>query len=434
MRNTPILLISLFVGIGLVALLCFNGCGSSCLIQDEPSIIAYHKAFDKSSPIAKSSDSTDVYIDYSDGMYEAIDGCKDFVKQIINYSDKKESSYYNVGDGVKPMGAGIKIYSPSNPSINPTEPKNFQEHKSDLDLAIDQIVKTQGKEAIFITDFELYKNGPDPNPWATRQFTEWFAAKGTIDVFAKPYTKNGSTRHLYVLLFTPYSVLANDNANNVRTRLQKDGYMSENGKDEVVWFPFGYGRHWVKTDDGKTKLNGLLAPIQAFPDVPNNVWDYYCLNYPQIYEGMTDEYTKPAEKYVLNNIVYNSTGCGFTKPQFDLQVEDITNTFETKKAGTPVPDMFEVKNNDKTGEFQICISPKFIKAHPTLSQNNQLFKIQLRVADAAWEKDEAKQKEVLQWNDGTRQMEALDKSLSTAIESNKFSPVLLYTYYIELSN
>lgn len=428
-----------YIGLAAIAIICTMMLLSSCddtIIPDEKTCDAYHsKTMAKEEKLPTANDSLNVYIDYSDGMPIAIQACGDFVKWVISHSDAPTSKYYKVGKGVEFMGAGIKIYAPNAPQINPTNPENFREHSSDLDEALHQIIANKTQTSLFITDFELYKNGPDGSPWATRDFTEWFNAKGSVDVFAKPFTNaQGETQHLYILIFTPQAVLRNDSLQSIRYHLQKAGYMDESSKDDVVWMNAGWGYNHLTTEDGKDNLNPSFAPLNTF-GIPAHQWSYFNLDYSDVSEVLTDATVPKKQKYLFNNLKFTSEGAAFQNPTFSLRVQDITESFATQKEGDVVTDVFDYQFNEATKEVQITLKDAFLKKQGgALSKNPQAFKVELWLTEVQSPKNYADAEEVLEWtaSNGTK-ITSLHDGLLIPMEA-KFPESCLHTFYIEFKN
>jgi hypothetical protein len=347
-------------------------------------------------------------------MFLPINQCYDLIDEIITITNKKSTVFYNVGLG-EPYKIKGNILKP-NHSKNPRQNSNYTDAESYLDDAIDSITNDYSSQSIFITDFELYKNGRfDSTPWATLYFENWLLEGHEIDVFAKEFTnKNSRPQYLYLILFTPKNYPTDE---AVITRLKAEGYTK---KTDLEWFSFSDNLGEIEQNGS---YNKLIAPNQEFE---SDLFAYY-------------EFDLLGIKPVLNNaplfknISFKNTSQVYKDLRIDYELTDLTDSFAKKGKGENVDkNVFDIgiNNNKEVYEFEVKLSDKL----NGLRNQRELYRIDFYLTDANAGFNEERMDNILQWTDsnGTT-FSSLNKSLQEAVTRVKLEKKLLYTYYVELS-
>jgi hypothetical protein len=399
------------------SILILSSCNDQLPIVTDPKaqITSYHESTLKSeNRNANFNKSINIYIDYSGGMFLPINQCYDLIDEIITITNKKSTVFYNVGLG-EPYKIKGNILKP-NHSKNPRQNSNYTDAESYLDDAIDSITNDYSSQSIFITDFELYKNGRfDPSPWATLYFENWLSKGHEIDVFAKEFTnKNSRPQYLYLILFTPQNYPTDE---AVITRLKAEGYTK---KTDLEWFSFSDNLGEIGQNGS---YNKLIAPNQEFG---SDLFAYY-------------EFDLLGIRPVLNNaplfknISFKNTSQVYKDLKIDYELTDLTDSFSKKGKGENVgKNVFDIgiNNNKEVYEFEVKLSDKL----NGLRNQRELYRIDFYLTDANAGFNEERMDNILQWTDsnGTT-FSSLNKSLQEAVTRVKLEKKLLYTYYIELS-
>jgi hypothetical protein len=379
--------------------------------------------------------STNVYIDFSNGMPPIISSGKIFFDKVLNMTDKNSATYYKVGQGLTPIKGSL--FDTQHPENNPHNPANCTQKISDLDFAVADIIKNNNSESVFITDFELYKDAlPDSTPWAIRPFSNWLSKGNAINVFAKPVVNAGIKQHLYVLVFTPISLLRNESPQLVLNQLKKEGYTEVNAPDGVVWIPFGIGLHTVNKDS-YGKEGGLNKDISAESKELNKFYDYYCLSFDNVNSFLKLPKDESPDKTLLSYLKYSDFASNFQKPQFEINVKNITKCFTQ---GTKVSEAADASNvfilNNSENVLGISMNSDFIKnRNGNLAQPCELYRVEIWLKKTELRLDEATIQRTLTWTNARNvKMRSLGESLVSAMKQIDFKEQLLFTYYIELQN
>jgi hypothetical protein len=400
----------------IIGILTISNCNTEMpiVVNPEKEITTYHKStlttekkntdFDKS---------INVYIDYSGGMFLPINQCYDLIDEVITITNKENTVFYNVGLG-SPYKIKGNVLKPSHPK-NPRQNSNYTDAESYLNDAIDSITTDYNSQSIFITDFELYRDGRfDPSPWATLDFENWLSKGHQIDVFAKEFTNGyNKSQYLYIILFTPKNYPVDESLIN---RLTQDNLA--NGK-ELEWFSFS-------NNLGTIVKNGSAydkKTIYATQEYEEEKFGYYAF-----------DYTVVSSKPLFSSIALKNTSQNYKKIKIDYEVTDISTSFSNKGKGqAPSKEIFDISinNNQEEYTFEVKLSNNL----KGLIKPKELYRIDFFLTNATADFDEERMNNILQWTDEKSGMtfSSLNKSLQEAIKRVKPQKELLYTYYIELS-
>lgn len=412
-HHQVVLLISIFAICTL-----HSSCGPDLpIVVDPPNDIPeYH---DQTTPVDSAKpkqfkESVDLYIDYSAGMYPAIINCYDLIDEIVTILNRNNTVYHSVGNGA-PYKIKGDILDPTHLK-NPRRIENYNDPASYLDIPIDSIIKNKFNQSIYITDFELYKNGRiNPTAWATTKFESWLKDGNQIDVFAKEFINQfNKTQYLYILLFTPNGF---PQESSLRDRFIKDDFAEKNN---LEWFSFSDNIGEVVRAD-KAYDETIIYTEQEYE---SDNFGYYAFNLNTIINNK-----------LFNNISLKNTSQYYKNVSIEPIVTDITEAYKEKKVGRlPSNEMFDISivENDNEYTFNIKLSDK-VKG---LTRQRELYRIDFYTRDADVRFDNARMDSVLQWRGGGTPgilFSSLNKSLQEAVKRTKPEEKLLYTYYIEIS-
>jgi|GEM_PF-1994009 len=432
-------------------LLIGGGCSKSSFIADEESLVAYHEQKTNAKGFSSAKEEMYVYIDYSDGMYTAINKCFDFFETVLTILDRNSSTFFRVGKGDFSKIDG-DIFDVSNP-YNPRKKENFAETHSNLDGAVDEIINHSQTQSIFITDFELVKDnsgklpvGDDDNesaidfsPWAVKPFESWLKEGNSIDVFAKSFDRSTprgvQTQYLYFIIFTPKALLGLNTKQSILTRMEEEGFMNQ-GESNIKWMGFGKGKQELTPAYKEEELEqgGLhidLSPYDYF-DRSEKKYEFYQISMEEVQKVPR---VSDAKANLIGELLFHNTYSNFTDVSLEVKCEDITDEFIAYTEGYEgenaenAPDIFSLhRKDDKVG---LRMNPNFLG----LSRAASLYRVDLYLTDAKLVLDEVMMDSILKWTDDRGfDVSSLKESIREGMKRQEIEEQLLYTYYIELLN
>ncbi len=428
----------------------------------------------KPSHEAKTNDSLDVYIDYSSGMYEAMYGSLNVaINDVLTIAKDEKTKFFRAGAATPYL---IDIEASEN---IPSTTTNYKENRSVLDEPIKKIVRGN-KQGVFITDFEFVPTGqkifeaamPDgkrvktwinPDAWATNLFEEWLKKGNQIDIFAcefrKPSQGAKSQQFLYVLVFTPQTILGKDNSFISRLK-QLDSRLS----DTFYHFNFFNLKNAKATAKGYDPnfggLNENLAALD-FLYKPERNFEYYELPLKDVETYITNE-PSVKDKRILRKIILDGNLQQFENVEIGLKsfrITDVISLYQqnqeqeppvyekdletgdsalvsgqqmvfTYTEGDEVKDIFESVFNKESKEMGVKIKPDFFGT----DNKSEVYRIELVLKNATFKESPEMQK-VLQWTDKqgfivSSLYQSITEAMRRTEKNIKEKP--LYTYYIKL--
>ncbi len=456
----------------LAVTLSFFGCKSSKLDINENTLAEFHlKYISPSEPTEPPSDSLRVFIDYSDGMYEAIRSQMNFMRAVLAIANDPATRYYRVGANESPEPVSI-----TDPRYIPWSLSSYKDIRSVLDSPLDSIVSHPNGTSVYITDFELVKNPTaimdfvqngkvyktqiDISPWATNRFSQWLKAGNSIDVFAGAFTRlnfwthTSQNQHVYVIVFTPRRELNNPNA--IVNRIATDKLV-ENSSGALFHFSFSLVDFRFKQNYPGVDRGGLHDNLNAF-EIYNHAtehFEYYYLNLKEL-DALNGDKTL-TDKRILHNLQFERIPQSFKDLDVGVRVYDITHEFArfldwkasslkprptnpepgqgtpadtvlstyTPQLGPELPEMFEAAFNRSQRELGI-------KLHTNYSSpgKNNFYLVSIVILDPKFSQQE-NSREVLSWTDARGfEVSSLFTSLNEAMERNAPRNSTLYNYYI----
>lgn len=449
-------------------LFCF-ACGSN--YNDPQTLSEFHTKYvwKPNSAQTKASDSLEVYIDYSSGMYEAMyHSLNTVINDVLTIAKDEKTKFFRAG-ATSPYQVDIEASEHI-----PSTTTNYKENRSVLDEPIRRIVKGN-KQGVFITDFEFVPTGqkvfeaamPDgkrvktwinPDAWATNLFEDWLRKGNQIDIFACEFRKSPQ-QFLYVLVFTPQSMLGKDNALITRLK-QLDSRLSDNfyhfnffSLKNTKAITKGYDANFGGLNENLAALDFLYKPERNF--------DYYEVPLKDIETYISNE-ASVKDKRILRKIFLEGDLQQFENVEISLNTHRISDVFGlyqqsqdqappayekdletgdstlvsgqqmvfTYTEGDEVKDIFESVFNKESKEIGIKIKPDFYGT----DNKSELYRIDLLLKNANF-KETPEMKRVLQWTDKQgftvpSLYLSITEAMRRAEKTAKDKP--LYTYYLKL--
>lgn len=168
------------------------------------SVTSYHQQYFPQTTLQKKSDNFSIYIDFSSGMKVAFKDANssDFYQLFINSLKMSKVDFYEVASG------NVQKF----PDFNTAElykhiknTKKYTKINAPLNKALFDIVKN-GKEAVFITDGELWRNEERDDPWAREEFSVWLKKGNKIEFYVTDHTDAGKEKHIFYMFFIPKNI------------------------------------------------------------------------------------------------------------------------------------------------------------------------------------------------------------------------------------
>lgn len=445
------------------------GCGGS---YDDPQTLSeFHTKFVwKPSLESKANDSLDVYIDYSSGMYEAMYGSlQTAVNDILTIAKDEKTKFYRAG-ATLPYPIDIEASEHI-----PTTTTNYKENRSVLDEPIKRIIRGN-KQGVFITDFEFVPTGqkvfeaamPDgsrvktwvnADAWATNLFEEWLKKGNQIDIFACEFRKT-PRQFLYVLVFTPQTMLGKDNTLITRLK-QLDSRLSDTFYHFSFFNPKNTKAITQSYDANFGGLNENLAALD-FLRKQERDFEYYEIPLKDVETYITNE-PSAKDKRILKKVFLSGDLQQFENIEVGLKAHRITDVFglyqqnqdqappvyekdpETGDStlvsgqqmvfsyteGDEVKDVFEAVFNKESKEIGIKIKPDFYGTE----NKSEIYRIELLLKNATF-KETPEMSKVLQWTDkqgfAVRSLyESITEAMRRVEKTAKDKP--LHRYYLKLN-
>lgn len=418
---------------------------------------------------AKMNDSLDVYIDYSSGMYEAMYSSLNVaINDVLTIAKDEKTKFFRAGAATPYL---MDIEASEN---IPSTTTNYKENRSVLDEPIKRIVKGS-KQGVFITDFEFVPTGqkvfeaamPDgkrvktwinPDAWATNLFEEWLKKGDQIDIFACEFRKSPQ-QFLYVLVFTPQTMLGKDNSFITRLK-QLDSRLS----DTFYHFNFFNLKNAKATPKGyDSNFGGLNENLAAldFLYKPERNFEYYELPLKDVETYITNE-PSAKDKRILRKVVLDGNLQQFADVEIGLKtyrITDVASLYQQNQAQEPavyekdpetgdstlvsgqqmvftytegdeVKDVFEAVFNKESKEIGVKVKPDFFGT----DNKSEIYRIELVLKNATF-KEAPEMQKVLQWTDKqgfkiSSLYESITEAMRRTEKNAKEKP--LYTYYIKL--
>lgn len=198
----------------IAALLVFSCSSGNCpedmygYLVDEEVLKEYHAHYFPKAQEQVISDNFAIYLDYSSSMKTAFDDeqTAKFYKQFINALKISKVDFYEVD---KNEVTKIDNLDKSELYQKIKDASKFSGINAPLDKAVSQIVN-DNKEAVLITDGELWDNGERNDPWAREAFETWLSNGNTIDFYVTDHLDKGKQKHVFYMFFIPKSRVADE--------------------------------------------------------------------------------------------------------------------------------------------------------------------------------------------------------------------------------
>jgi hypothetical protein len=429
--------------------------GASNYTVDLQSIEKLHNhALNNNIKTGVNSNTTEVYIDYSDGLHPAIMACNKVFDEVLNLVQNDATRYLVCGrsDSLKPL-----TRAELDNQYNPKDAKSFIEPISILDKPLERIV-AEGNQAIYITDFELtLKETKDVNvaggsvkstinlslDWATKYFDDWLSKGNSIDVFAKPYTqtrkKGVQNQYLYFIIFTPKNLSNNNRLVDGLTKLKST-------ESDLEHLSFSKSRFQLTTQYDKSEQQGLNENLGLRMHYMGNGFEYYQVKFEDFKRLESVE-----NKLILEKLFFNQQLQGFTNLTFKATVEDVTSAYKLMVDSLFCNQAIDMSKLNLTSNlapesFQLETKPSpngniqfGIKKHESFTAldakaESQIFKVSILFDSAVYQPDIAKMEKVLQWKDVNlgQMVPGLYGGLKEAASRINLKDTPLYSYYIEV--
>lgn len=324
----------------------FNGCKSGHCPSDlyyEPNEIIsdYHQLYIKNHADSVKNENFAVYLDYSSGLKVAFADAKtlQFYELFINSLKISTVDFYEVD---KLDVTEIKNLDKTELYKKVKESERFSGINAPLDKAVSQIVEFD-KEAVFITDGELWDNGERDDPWAREQFEQWLVAGNAIDFFVTDHSDAGKTKHLFYMFFIPKSKI--NDKNNISQQFLFYLTNSVEAK-ELVYIQFSFSTNTYKlVQEYATEVSGGINENAAHDETTyinkgqTLGFEYLdiMMKWKDMMEYIQYSYDDMGNQIkggdpVLNKLYIETSGLEFyTIEELGIKVYDIRNDFEKFK-------------------------------------------------------------------------------------------------------
>jgi hypothetical protein len=331
------------ISILLLAVVAMSSCGKDDIVIDE-TLLAKYDSISHPVAVSKPVDSIDCYLDYSYGMQEGMSASLASNFGLSNWLMGKKVNYYKIGASNTPL-----LINLNSPGTEFTDPANFKEAGSKLQVAIDKIVSNKNRVSLFITDFEKVDdvnskhsidNPPEPHPidpkaWAQVSFREWLNAGNQIDIFAKKFSKsdfwfernskNLYPNWIYTLVFTPASIIGDENLYkiSVLNSLSKE-YLNDNDSKHFTYTTNNFKIAQEKQNDAIGNANDNLVVQENITNTQDKGFEYYYFKSSDLLNFNTDESQK--DKRIINKVTVTSLAPCFSDIKYGINVYDITKS------------------------------------------------------------------------------------------------------------
>ena len=319
------------------------------LIQD------FHLTYNDSPATEKDvSEDFDIYLDFSVGMKVAF---KDnfsysFYELFVNSLKLSAVNFYEVNNSeIKKIESAQKndLYKIVK------EAKRYTGKNAPLDEAVNQIVENN-KEAIFITDGELWNDGERDDPWAREAFAEWLKAGNTLDFYITDHSDAGNEKHLFYILFIPKSKIKSKSGVYSDFRF----YLENSAKAKTMSYThlsfsnsnFGLTPEYESETSGGVNEFAELDPEKYINNKAGNFeYHEYYLTWKGIVEYIANAYDDNGKKLsggdpLISKLFLSASISDFYKiEELDLKVYDIKKEFDKFRQ------IKEAKSNPPTFEL-----------------------------------------------------------------------------------
>lgn len=345
-----------FLGVGVLALLVgltaslMSGCdggskGYDAYSQDVviDNVLSYHSSVDQGKANPVSDGPGVVYIDFSDGLVNAFKGNQNNISMIQAITKK----LVNEGMEWKQLVGGKMMPMPSTSAElrqlfgKVVDPKSYAGWYAPIDLALEEI-STGEKEALLITDFELYKQDGNEalnDPYAEEAFRKWLRKGNMVTFYHSSFEEKGEQKRLFYAVFSVGAPDQNSLLTKVSETLEGSGLVFESYT--LTANPFSATADY----GGVTKcgLNPILLQ-NAVKDASGNLLlqnatttggnvDVVCLEYNStLWNGAVPDFVEVGEfskeKPFLDQLVLNAAqGRGLTVSEVGVDVRDVSADF-----------------------------------------------------------------------------------------------------------
>lgn len=428
-----------------LVILTLVSCSSGPTVFEETPLLNFHKKYEQTNkPELKDVDnSLNVFIDYSNGMYDPIQQMDDFYSFIFTIIQDDKADFYKVGeDSLLQIEKADVIENAMSPYYY-KDIKNFDEKESRLRDAVQTIVKNNNQQSLFITDFEMYegvrtlkptncgesiKTGINNTPWAKEEFSSWLNEGNIIDVYAHPFMKEDSARFMYFILFSPGEVAKSDDLSFIRNRMEKEGYHKTNDK-MVEWFSFSKKDFGLQSPQKLEPIIALGTSNQFSKE--NIIYTWYDFNVLQHLKK-----TKPEP--IIRGVKFEDFSAIYDDFDFKIKVFDVNQSFEAFKLNdekarvlmqeSPFTLVVEREGKDLY-DLGIDIDPMNVKNANSVN----LYQVEYWVKNAKKKLPEEHMKRILGWVDPRcLPVYSLENSLNEAASRLLFEEEYLFSIFFEL--
>jgi len=387
-----------------------------------------------------------VYIDYSDGMFPALNEASKFFYSVLDIVNEPDTRYYRVGSTSYPQAV---TKSQLEQQFDPRKDASFSDTRSELDVALANIVKTNAL-SLFISDFELVKTGSSSlqrtddgvlvntyitlDSWALKDLDTWLSNNGSLEIFASPYVKNDTltneiqSQYLYFMLFVPDNNLYCEKTTTLINRIKSSSTSIQH---------LNYSQNAFRIiNNVENSTHEILSP-NCYYNKEKQLYEYHQLIHDDLLNYIMLNDTEE-DKRILKGVQF-SNQTSLSAPNFRIETFDITDIHETYFSEgilnthikpTPTPNKFKLVYKD--GRLGLKLDKTFTR----LSKDRELYQVNVYLKGGKTSLLET-DLQLLEWYDinGQFNVSALKNSVKEAVQRMKLPEnKLLYTYYIDLIN
>jgi len=185
-----------------LTMLLISSCSSKNenLVTENEVIAQYHQTYFNHAPRPAANDVA-IYIDFSTGMKTAFSNKAnaEFYDLFINSLKISSVSFFEVADySVNEM----KNFNTSELYKLVKDASKFSKINAPLNKALSDIVAAN-RQAVFITDGELWEDQERDDPWAREEFAKWLKAGNSIVFYVTDFEELGKQKHVFFMFFIP---------------------------------------------------------------------------------------------------------------------------------------------------------------------------------------------------------------------------------------
>jgi hypothetical protein len=214
MNKRHSIVLYLFLFLSILTISCKKGKKSFVEIKDV--ITGYHQKYFNQQIEPSTSENFAIYLDYSGSIKTAFDDkpTENFYNLFINSLKISTVDFYEVASD---QVVQIQNLDKSELYKKIKDASKFNKINAPLDLALNQIIDKK-KEAVLITDGELWMQSQpkDPfaerdDPWAREGFSRWLKDGNSIIFYVTDHIDAKKEKHLFYMFFIPKNKMNDQN-------------------------------------------------------------------------------------------------------------------------------------------------------------------------------------------------------------------------------